>query len=181
MNRLNLITFAIGCYPMLLAISQASSSGGGEPLKAGAVAPDFTAKTTDDSTIRLKQYAGRNIVVLYFYPEDDTPGCTKEACNFRDNMETLTGKGIVVLGVSMDDAASHRAFTSKYHLNFPLLIDAGERIAGAYGVPVTNGRARRITFLIGKDGVIRKVYTAVDVTKHALDVLEDAKSLGLFG
>ena len=102
-------------------------------LSIGAVAPDFIVKDTQGNTVKLADYAGKT-VVLYFYPKDDTPGCTKEACSFRDNYEQYTTKGITVFGVSMDDEASHQAFTAKFTLPFPLLADVDGAIVTAYDV-----------------------------------------------
>ena len=101
-------------------------------LDAGDAAPDFELKDQDETTHRLKDYAGKT-VVLYFYPRDDTPGCTKEACSFRDLKAEVEGEGAVVLGVSKDSIASHQKFRGKYGLNFPLLSDEGAKVASAYG------------------------------------------------
>ena len=102
-------------------------------LKAGDTAPPFEAKADSGDTIRLSALAGKR-VILYFYPKDDTPGCTAQACDFRDRQAALQKKNVVVLGVSPNDESSHRKFKSKYNLNFPLLIDADHQIAEAYGV-----------------------------------------------
>src|SRR5437588_4980068 len=101
-------------------------------LKTGDQAPDFEAATDADASIKLSGLRGKR-VVLYFYPKDDTPGCTTQACGFRDSYSTIEGKNAVVLGVSADDVASHQAFKSKYSLPFPLLVDADHKISEAYG------------------------------------------------
>jgi peroxiredoxin Q/BCP len=130
--------------------------------------------------IRLHDYLGRNNVVLYFYPKDDTTGCTIQACEFRDAQPHYTDASAVVLGVSSDDQQSHQAFTTKYSLNFPLLVDNDGKIAEAFGVPRSDrGWAKRVTFLIDSDGTIQKVWGDIgDVTGHAGDVLEEIKALG---
>ncbi len=116
--------------------------------------------------------------VLYFYPKDDTPGCTKEACAFRDRMDDYAAAGIQVYGVSLDSPESHRAFREKYNLNFPLLTDEGGRAADALGVLREGGRkANRVTFLIDQDGRISKVYPNVSPETHADEILDDADSL----
>jgi peroxiredoxin Q/BCP len=117
----------------------------------------------------LSDFAGKT-VVLYFYPKDDTPGCTKQACSFRDAQSDYTSKGIVVLGVSADDEVAHQAFTSKYNLNFPLLVDTNKSIITAYDVD-GGGYAKRVTYIIDGDGKIIDVDTAVNTTTQASDVL----------
>jgi thioredoxin-dependent peroxiredoxin len=162
-----------------LLVSFRSSRAAGSPLlKEGALAPDFsTEMVVGDRTepISLKSFAGKKIV-LYFYPKDNTPGCTKEACAFRDGFARFQRAGLVVLGCSVDTAASHKAFISKYHLPFPLLLDPGKKIATAYGaangIPVL-GLNRRITYVIGEDRRILKVYPHVDPAVHAGEILRD--------
>jgi peroxiredoxin Q/BCP len=146
-------------------------------LKPGDVAPAFTATTTDGSSIRLADLGGKP-VVLYFYPRDDTPGCTKEACAFRDVYGDFRKRGAVVLGVSPDTAKSHRKFTDKFKLPFPLLADEDKSIASAYGVwgeKSFMGRKymgnHRVTFLIGPDGRIKKIWPTVKPEEHAAEVL----------
>ena len=121
---------------------------------------------------------GGQKTVLYFYPKDDTPGCTKEACAFRDRMGDYEKAGIQVYGVSLDSPESHRRFREKYNLNFPLLTDEGGRAAGALGV-LREGRekANRVTFLLDTEGRISKVYPEVSPETHADEILEDAASL----
>ncbi len=115
--------------------------------------------------------------VLYFYPKDDTPGCTKEACSFRDRMGDYEGAGIKVYGVSLDDPESHRKFREKHNLNFPLLTDEGGRAAEALGVLGSRGYANRVTFLLAPDGEIAKVYPEVSPETHADEILNDASSI----
>lgn len=143
------------------------------PLSIGDTAPNFTVKDTNGNTVTLSDYAGKT-VVLYFYPKDDTPGCTKQACSFRDNYQQYLSKGITVFGISLDDEASHQAFTSKFNLPFPLLADTDGAIAKAYDVLGDyNGTpyAQRVTYVIGEDGKISQVYTTVNTETHATDIL----------
>lgn len=148
-----------------------------KPLSAGTPAPDFTAQTQNGQTISLKSLRGKPIV-LYFYPKDDTPGCTKEACGFRDQYAQLQAKGTVLLGVSADSLKSHAKFARKYELPFTLLADEDHQIVRAYGVwgeKKFMGRTyegiHRMTFLIGADGLISHVWTKVKPEIHATEVL----------
>lgn len=143
-------------------------------LAVGSDAPAFTVKDTNGNTVSLSDFAGKT-VVLYFYPKDDTPGCTKQACSFRDAQPDYQSKDVVVLGVSADDEASHQAFTQKYNLNFPLLADTEQQLIKAYDVD-GGGYAKRVTYVIGPDGKIIHVDASVNTTTHATDVL---RALGL--
>lgn len=139
------------------------------PLSIGDSAPNFTAKDTNGNTVSLSSYAGKP-VVIYFYPKDDTPGCTKQACSFRDNYAQYLSKGIAVFGVSMDDQLSHQKFTEKYGLPFPLLVDTDGALTKAFDVD-GGGRSKRVTYLIDGSGKIGQVYTTVNTETHATDVL----------
>jgi peroxiredoxin Q/BCP len=146
--------------------------------KEGAAAPSFAAKDANGETVRLKDLRGQK-VVLYFYPKDDTPGCTKEACAFRDAFADFKKRDIKVLGVSVDSEASHKKFSTKYKLPFTLLADPGHAIADAYGVYGEKkfmGRTymgvKRITFLIDEKGKVKKVFEKVKPEEHAREVLE---------
>lgn len=143
-------------------------------LAVGTDAPKFTAKDTNGNTVSLSDFAGKT-VVLYFYPKDDTPGCTKQACSFRDAQPQYQGKDVVVLGVSADDEASHQAFTAKYNLNFPLLADTDKSLIKAYDVD-GGGYAKRVTYVIDPNGKITHVDATVNTATHAGDVLS---ALGL--
>jgi peroxiredoxin Q/BCP len=150
--------------------------------KIGDVAPNFRLPSTRGKEVSLTDYKGKD-VVLYFYPKDDTPGCTKEACSFRDTESELAKSGAVVLGVSTDSIESHNKFADKYHLNFPLLSDATADVSKMYGVWKEKnmyGRrywgVARTTFLIGPDGRIKKIYKKVDTEKHGTDVLGDLRA-----
>jgi thioredoxin-dependent peroxiredoxin len=147
-------------------------------LKEGDKAPDFTARDQNGNTVRLSNLRGQR-VVLYFYPKDDTPGCTKEACSFRDADDLYRSKNIRVLGVSTDSEASHQKFISKYQLPFDLLADTGKQIVNDYGVwgeksmygKKYMGTNRR-TFLIDENGNIVKIFDKVNVSEHADEVLK---------
>ena len=146
-------------------------------LQEGELAPEFELSAGDGSVVRLKDLRGKK-VVLYFYPRDDTPGCTKEACSFRDSSEAYAARGAAVFGVSADSARSHQKFTTKFGLNFPLLSDPDHTVALAYdswGKKKFMGREyegiKRNTFLIDEEGRIAKVWEAVKPDGHADEVL----------
>jgi thioredoxin-dependent peroxiredoxin len=149
-----------------------------KPLAEGSKAPALRAPTQDGSIVKLSDYAGKT-VVLYFYPKDSTPGCTVEACSFRDSNATILKKGAVVLGVSVDPVKAHEKFALKNSIPFPLLSDGDKKIVEAYGVWVEKslyGRKfmgiERTTFIIGPDGVIRKIFRKVKPAIHVAEVLE---------
>lgn len=147
-------------------------------LKEGDVAPDFTTRDASGNEVSLSDFRGQK-VVLYFYPKDDTPGCTKEACSFRDAHADYEAKGIKVLGVSLDDEASHQAFAAKYDLRFTLLADTDHSLSDAYGVYGEQtwgdkkfmGVARK-TFLVNEEGKIKKVFDKVNVEQHSDEVMK---------
>lgn len=147
-------------------------------LEAGQKAPAFSLKDQDGKTVKLSDFKGQQ-VVLYFYPKDNTPGCTQEACDFRDEAGALKKAGAVVLGVSTDSEASHQKFIKKYSLNFPLLVDEDHAVAekyGAWGEKSMYGKKFmgliRSTFLVGPDGKLKKVWPKVKVDGHVKEVLE---------
>jgi peroxiredoxin Q/BCP len=147
--------------------------GGGEPgVKLGQRAPDFTLPDADGKDVRLADFAGRP-VVLYFYPKDDTPGCTKEACTFRDQYQDFQDAGAAVLGVSSDSSESHRKFAARHRLPFPLLADRGGKVRKRYGVPATLGlMPGRVTFVIDAEGVVRHAFNSqLDATRHVEEAL----------
>ncbi len=154
-------------------------------------APDFILPAIGSDTVvkngevQLSALRGKNIV-LYFYPKDDTPGCTAEACSFRDADHEMQKRGVVVLGISADDIPSHQKFAEKYGLSFPLLADTDTTVSQLYGVWKEKNYAgkkymgiNRETFLIDKDGIVRKVWPKVKAVEHAQEVLETIESLGL--
>jgi len=151
-------------------------------LKEGDKAPAFTAATSGGGRLSLTDFKGQH-VVLYFYPRDDTPGCTKEACGFRDHFAAFTKKGVVVLGVSVDPVKSHDKFVQKFKLPFTLIADEDKKIVRAYGVwgeKVFMGRkylgTHRVTFLIGPDGRIKKIWPTVKPEEHPAEVLAAIES-----
>lgn len=148
-------------------------------LKVGSQAPDFELMDTQGQARALKAWQGQ-WVVLYFYPKDDTPGCTQEACQFRDDISQFKALGAQVVGISVDTVASHAAFANKHGLQFPLLADTQGRVADAYGVLldlVVFKVARRITYLIDPQGRIAQSYTQVDPHQHSAEILQDLKQL----
>jgi peroxiredoxin Q/BCP len=151
-------------------------------LKEGDLAPDFEALTQDDSKISLANLRGKN-VILYFYPKDDTPGCTKEACAFRDEFARFKAKGAAILGVSTDSTKAHDKFAVKYKLPFTLVSDLDKQIVQAYGVwgekkfmGMKYQGTHRVTFLIGPDGRIKKIWPKVKPAEHAKEVLAALQS-----
>lgn len=187
MSRLTTLLFA-ATFALAAAAAPAparaqSSAPAAAPMdstalpQVGQAAPDFSLASTAGGTQKLDKLKGRT-VVLYFYPKDETPGCTKEACDFRDHRDDLKRAGVVVLGVSMDDLASHRRFRAKEKLTFPLLADTDGRVSRAYGVLRQRERdgksftyIERTTFVIDKTGHIARVWPRVSVSGHVEDVL----------
>ncbi|MGF1499575.1 MAG: thioredoxin-dependent thiol peroxidase [Elainellaceae cyanobacterium] len=152
-------------------------------LQIGDPAPDFSLPDGDGQIVNLADFQGQR-VVLYFYPRDNTPGCTKEACGFRDAYADYQARDAVVLGVSTDDAKSHTKFSTKHSLPFPLLTDADGQVAtayGCYGLKKFMGKEyvgiTRSTFIIGPDGTIEKIYSKVKPEPHAAEVLADLDQL----
>jgi thioredoxin-dependent peroxiredoxin len=168
---------------LLLALSIPACRGESAPASSatatdglvGKPAPEVVATAHDGQAIDTRALKGKH-VVLYFYPKDETPGCTKEACAFRDAWKDLETTGVVLVGVSTDDADSHKKFAEHHRLPFHLITDKDGAIAKAYGVPNTAGFLGRQTFVIGPDGNVKKVYRSVDVSKHASEILADVKS-----
>ena len=159
--------------PLLMSPGKANAA----ILKEGAMAPQFATEMVIGDVVqpvKLSDYRGKK-VILYFYPKDDTPGCTKEACAFRDGYARFQQAGIVVLGCSIQSADAHKAFIKKYSIPFPLLLDPDKKIADAYGaangIPVL-GLDRRITYVIDEQGKIEKVYPKVDPSQHAKEILQ---------
>ncbi|WP_437526176.1 peroxiredoxin [Sorangium sp. So ce726] len=178
------LAFAAGCNEPSGAAggaaekpSQAGASGAAQTaaLKPGDAAPDVTFTLHDGRDVKLSSLQGKQVLV-YFYPKDDTPGCTVQAKGLRDGWADLQGAGLEIYGVSTQDAQSHEAFIQKYELPFPLVVDAGGAVARAFRVPLRNDFAARQSFLIGKDGKIKQVWLEVDPKEHASAILAAAKS-----
>jgi thioredoxin-dependent peroxiredoxin len=145
-----------------------------QTLAVGQDAPDFVAHDQDGKAVQLAALRGKS-VVLYFYPKDETTGCTREASAFRDGWTALRQRNAVVIGVSTDSDASHRAFAANHQLPFSLLSDPGGALAAKYGVPLMLGLERRQSFVIGPDGKLKKIYRTVDVAVHAREIAADVQ------
>ncbi len=159
-------------YYVVIAITMTSL------LNVGDKAPDFESVDDNGRKVSLHDFRGKT-VVLYFYPKDDTPGCTTEACSFRDNLEEFRKRGVEVLGVSIDSERSHKNFKEKYSLNFPLVADKSREIVEKYGATGDSKSAKRITFIIDGNGRIAYVYGKVTPKDHSLEVLKKLQELKL--
>ena len=172
--------YLIASFVSLLALlALPFSAFAKEPVKAGQSAPSFNLPDQNGKLHSLNDYAGA-WVVLYFYPKDDTPGCTKEACSFRDDLFKLEKLGAKVIGVSVDNTDSHAKFAKKYRLPFPLLADKDGKVADSYGALTNLGLikiAKRYTFLIDGKGKIAKTYLKVDTSRHSQEIIDDLKQL----
>jgi thioredoxin-dependent peroxiredoxin len=174
MKTLFLIAIAAAGVLLWLRLAHAA-----DVPRAGQPAPAFSLPDQGGKTHTLKDYAGQ-WVVLYFYPKDDTPGCTKEACSFRDDLNQLQKLGAQVVGVSVDDSESHAKFARKYNLPFPLLADKNGKVADSYGALTNLGLikiAKRYTFLIDPAGNIARVYLKVDTSRHSQEIITDLGQL----
>jgi peroxiredoxin Q/BCP len=171
MKQLNNLVLSVS-----FIISLASCSAQDITLKEGALAPDFTLSSDEGKLVKLSDFKGKN-VVLYFYPKDQTSGCTKEACSMRDNLALITADNTVVLGVSVDNVDSHKAFKEKEKLNFTLLADPGKVVSKQYSGLNAFGMSKRVTFIIDKNGLIKKIFPKVDVTEHYKEVLSVLKDM----
>ena len=171
-------TFLAPLLPLLAGACGAPQrpDGGRGLLPVGSPAPEVSAPDQDGRLHRLRDDRGQ-VVVVYFYPKDSTPGCTREACAFRDAWDRLSRGGVVVFGVSTDDQASHARFAREHRLPFPLLADTDRTWVTAFGVPVRLGMASRVSFLFDKEGRVAKVYPDVDPAVHASRILADAATL----
>ncbi|MFH0748787.1 MAG: peroxiredoxin [Candidatus Bathyarchaeota archaeon] len=147
-------------------------------LKVGDIAPDFVLLNENGLPVSLKDYLGKKVMVLYFYPKDFTSGCTMEACSFRDNYRIYPDVGAVVIGVSLDSVESHTQFSNEYKLPFSILSDNSKEVAKAYGVLGLGGLlTKRVTFIINKNGKITHIFPKVDVKHHSEEVLTALKQL----
>ena len=171
--KLPLVAYIALAFSIALSYAQTNSMP-----KVGDKAPLVEGKDENGKTWKLADDLGKKIVLLYFYPKDETPGCTKEACGFRDSVSDLEKSGVKVIGVSFDSSESHLKFITKHNLNFPLLADTDGKIADAYGVRI-NGKsmARRASFLIGLDGKIAHVTDSGNADTHITEMKEAAAKL----
>lgn len=168
--------------PALLGLLSGTTLAAEVPT-AGSAAPGFSLSDQHGALRQLSEWRGKWLV-LYFYPKDDTPGCTAEACSFRDDLQQIGKLGAQVVGVSIDAEASHKAFAEKYHLPFPLLADVNGEVAAKYGALsnwVVMKVAKRYTFLIDPAGNIAKVYLSVDTSRHSTEIVGDLKKLSQAG
>jgi len=146
-------------------------------IEVGQPAPDFKLKDQSGKLVFLRDFANKKWVILYFYPKDQTHGCTQEACNFRDEIDRFLSHNVQVLGVSVDDSLSHQAFSNKYRLNFPLLADPAKKVTKAYGALAFYRLARRMTFIIDPEGRIRKIFDHVNPSNHIDELVVALKEL----
>jgi peroxiredoxin Q/BCP len=172
--KLHLIALVVG----LAAAMSAFAADAPSMPKVGDKAPLVEGKDQDGKEWKLSDNVGKKIVLLYFYPKDDTPGCTTEACGFRDSIEALKADNVEVIGVSFDSGESHQKFISKYKLNFPLIADTDGKIADTYGVRMKSmAMANRVSFLIGLDGKIVHITNSGNPEKHLTEMKEAAAKL----
>ncbi len=167
------------CAVLVIALLGYRSVSAAGTLKIGDKAPNFNLPNAKGELVSLQSFKG-SWVVLYFYPKDDTPGCTKEACTFRDDLHKLEKLGAKVVGVSVDDGKSHAEFANKYHLPFPLLSDDGGVVANQYGALsnfVVFKIAKRYTFLIDPNGMLKKSYLSVDTSRHSQQIIDDLTAI----
>jgi thioredoxin-dependent peroxiredoxin len=167
-------------YLMMLAMSFLFFGGPAEgQIKEGDKVPVFTLKDQDGATFDLSAYVGKQPLVIYFYPKDETSVCTKEACSFRDAYTQFTDMGVKVIGISSDNVASHKKFADKHQLPFTLLSDAGGKVRKLFGVPKTMAVIPgRVTYIVDKNGVVVKVFNSMsDAEKHVTESLEALKKL----
>ncbi len=177
---MRLMKNSISCLlATLVALTLAAHLHAASAPKAGGKAPAIEGKNQDGQAWKLADFAGKKVVLLYFYPKNDTPGCTKQACGLRDQMGDLKKDGVEVIGVSFDSAESHKKFIAKFNLNFPLLADTDGRIADAFGVRREAGKniARRASFLIGKDGIIIHATDVPQADVHLKEMKEAVAKL----
>ncbi|MFO0658664.1 MAG: redoxin domain-containing protein [Polyangiaceae bacterium] len=180
MSRFGTISSALFASFVTLSVAGCGEArrpdGGVGLLPEGALAPEVSGVDQNGNAVALGALKGKPVVV-YFYPADGTPGCTKEACAFRDVWKRYESAGVALLGVSTDDRASHQKFAQEHSLPFPLIDDSQRSWARAFGVSTTMGMVSRVTFLIGRDGRVAKLYRSVDAGVHANQVLTDVASL----
>ncbi len=170
------ILTVVSIFIFLMLILQ-SCGGNADNIAPGSYAPDFTLQDAFGNNYTLSEYQSKHPVVVYFYPKANTPGCTKQACGVRDNLDKFKENGIVIFGISVDSKETLKEFVADHNLNFPLLSDESKEVSKAYGVLNNLGIDSRITFIVDKEGKIAEVMRDVDVTTHAEDVLNIATKL----
>lgn len=166
-----LVASSLACALAACGGAQSAGGGGTGLLEVGSTAPDFLAPDQTGEPRRFEALRGGHAAVLFFYPRDGTPGCTAEACAFRDAWDRLEAAGAVVIGVSTDDWEMHQRFAEEHDLQFPLLSDPEGRVLARYGVPRMMNMASRVTFIVGRDGRIARVFIDVDPGVHVEEVL----------
>lgn len=172
-----MLLFAAGAM-LLATLNVSAAESPAASVKVGDKAPLVEGKDQDGKAWKLSDDLNRQAVLLYFYPKDDTPGCTKQACGFRDSITDLQQSNVKVVGVSFDSSESHKQFISKHNLNFPLIADTEGKMADAYGVKMKDrNMARRVSFLIGRDGKVAHVTDSSDAEKHVTEMKQAAAAL----
>lgn len=164
-------------FALFLTVLISACGGSAQNIKEGDKAPDFTLQDAFGKSYTLSSYKGKTPVVVYFYPKASTPGCTKEACSFRDNITKFNENHIPVLGISVDSKEKIKEFIDEYNLNFPLLSDENKEVTKKYDVLNKLGVASRVTFIIDKDGKVNRVLKDIDVSKHSEEVYPIAAKL----
>lgn len=162
---------------IIITVLLLSCGGTADNYDIGDTAPDFNLEDSQENSYTLSSYKGQSPVIIYFYPKANTPGCTTEACGFRDNYSKFEENGIVVLGISVDTKEDIREFINDHNLNFPLLSDADKKVSEKYGVLNSIGVANRVTFIIDKEGRIAQILKDINVESHAEEVYDIAKKL----
>ncbi|MBC7171765.1 MAG: peroxiredoxin [Polyangiaceae bacterium] len=165
-------------HSIALCVFLLGGCSSGELLAPGSTAPDRTLRDQTGASRSLASFRGKPLV-LYFYPKDATPGCTREACAFRDSWSRYESAGVQIVGVSTDSVESHAEFAEEHQLPFPLLADVDGELTEAFGVRTRLGMASRVTFVLDKEGVVRAIFRDVDPGVHAADVLAEIERLGL--
>jgi peroxiredoxin Q/BCP len=172
-----LFTSVLNIFPQTGSVSPTSEKNESGILKEGSKAPDFTLQDAYGKQYTLSQFKGKSPVVIYFYPAAGTSGCTKQACGIRDDWSKFEKKNIMVLGISTDDKEAIKKFIDDYSLNFPLLSDESKEVSKKYGVLKDDGRDKRYTFIVDKEGNIAKVIEVKDIASHSHEVFNTASKL----
>jgi len=176
-NMTDILVKSLVCVTVFFMAITLGGSAAAALLSEGTRAPDFTLKNYDGTDVTLSQELKKGHIVLYFYPKDSTPGCTKQACSFRDLAEEFRLAGATIFGINTDSVESHKKFHEKQKLTFSLLADPEGEVTKTYGASGLFNFARRVTFLIDSEGTIRKVYPNVDISSHAAELLQEVRKL----